>query len=98
MSLSALTVQYTGTRVARTVVRRILAFDPTVSAVTPIEPGAILEICGIVRHSGPPETPATDVYVMEFEFGGRTLRCPLVEFQARTQTSPLGGMQADTAA
>ena len=30
---------------------------------------------------------------MEFEFAGRRLRCPLVEFQARTQTSQTAGVE-----
>ena len=73
----------------------MFASDATGAAVISIEPGAILQLCRIVRNSGISEP--TDVYVMEFEFAGRRLRCPLVDFQARTQTSHLIEVQ-DTAA
>ena len=80
-----------GLLVTRRVLRRILAFDAAESAIIPIQPGAILEFCRIVRNSGDAETSATEVYVMEFDLAGRRLRCPLVDFQARTETSQLIG-------
>jgi hypothetical protein len=70
-----------------------LAFDATVSAVIPIEPGAVLDLYRIVRDPGTAESPPADIYAMEFEFAGRRLRCPLVDFQARTQTRHLIAMQ-----
>jgi len=92
VSLSALTVRKREIRVARTVLRRIVALDATGAAVS-VDSGAILDPCRIVRNSATSESPATDVYVMEFAFAGRTLCCPLVDFQARTQTTPLIGIE-----
>jgi hypothetical protein len=75
-----------------------LAFDATVSAVIPIEPGAVLDLYRIVRDPGTAESPATDTYAMQFEFAGRRLHCALVDFQARTQTSCLDREAGDTGA
>ena len=46
----------------------------------------------------PAEELASDVYFMEFECEGRTLRCPLVEFQARTEWSDAAGAEAGAGA
>jgi hypothetical protein len=82
-----------GNRVKRTVVRRLVAFDATLSTAIRIEPGANVEAGHIVRNAAPAEDSGTGVYAMEFEFAGLTLRCPLVDFQARTQSSHRPGVQ-----
>jgi hypothetical protein len=55
-----------------------------------VEPGAFIDSCRI--HRNPEPNPEGDVYVMEFESDGRRLRCPLVQFQARTQTAVPSGV------
>jgi hypothetical protein len=74
--------------VARTVIRKLVAFDAAGAAGIPVEPGAILQACRVLRN--PSFSGMTDVYVVEFEVAGRTLRYPLVDFQARTQAMDSG--------
>ena len=71
----------------RTVVRRLVAFETTHSTAIPIEPGANVDACHILRNPATDGAVESEVYSMEFEFAGRRLRCPLVDFQARTQSS-----------
>jgi hypothetical protein len=87
VSLSGTFCAERGIRVTRTVVRRLVAFEATFPTAIPIEPGTDIEPCGIVRNPSPAEEVGSDVYAMEFEFAGKRLRCPLVDFQARTQSS-----------
>jgi len=84
--------------VSRTVIRKIVAKDAAGSTGFSVEPGAVLEDCRVVRNDV--AAPAVDVYVVEFEFAGRRLHYPLVDFQARTealQPVPLQGSALETA-
>jgi hypothetical protein len=67
---------------ARTVIRRLVAQDEAAGVDVVIEPGAVIDSYFIERKAS-----AAEVYVMEFRADGRQLRCPLVEFQARTETA-----------
>lgn len=74
-----------GENLARTVIRRLVARDAADGVDVVIEPGTSIQSCRIQRS---PETGSNvEVYVIEFELGGKALRCPLVQFQARTETS-----------
>ena len=86
MSLSAHTAN--GENLARTVIRRFVARDAAARVDVVVDPGASIDSFSIHRNSGLGESPADGVYVMEFEAGGRRLRCALVDFQARTQAAP----------
>jgi hypothetical protein len=79
--------------VIRTVVRRLVAFEATHSTAIPIEPGTNVETCHILRNPAPADAVDWDVYSMEFEVAGRRLRCPLVDFQARTQSIQTAGAE-----
>jgi hypothetical protein len=68
--------------VSRTVLRRLAARDEEHSTAVAVEPGTVLNSCRVVRNAFPCE--AADVYIVQFELSGRTLQCPLVDFQART--------------
>jgi hypothetical protein len=70
---------------ARTVIRRLVARDAAVGIDVVIEPGTSIQSCRI--HRNPETGPDVEVYVVEFEDGERKLRCPLVQFQARTETA-----------
>jgi hypothetical protein len=68
---------------ARTVIRRFVALDVAAGIDVVIEPGTSIQSCRIHRN---PETGSdAEVYAVEFETGGKALRCPLVQFQARTE-------------
>jgi hypothetical protein len=70
---------------ARTVIRRFVARDAAAGVDIVIEAGASIQTCRIHRNS---QTGSdVEVYVVEFEAGERTLSCPLVQFQARTETA-----------
>jgi hypothetical protein len=69
------------------VIRRLVARDESGRVDVVIEPGASIQTCRIYRT----ETPETELYLMEFEAEGRQMRCPLVQFQARTETASLDG-------
>jgi hypothetical protein len=72
-----------GENLARTVIRRLVARDAAAGIDIVIEPGASIQSCRIHRN---PETGShVEVYAVEFEAGERTLWCPLVQFQARTE-------------
>ena len=77
--------------VARIVIRRLVAWDGAAQADMALEPGVFIESCRIHRDS---ETGDQDLggYVMAFESGGRELRCPLVQFQARTEALQPAGV------
>jgi hypothetical protein len=74
--------------VARIVIGRLLAFDAAERTSIALDPGTLIEECHIHRNPGTGEDRDLEVYVMRFESEGRALRCPLVEFQARTEAVP----------
>lgn len=76
-----------GENLARIVIRRLVARDESGRGDVVIEPGSSVQTCRIYRA----ETPETDLYLIEFESQGRQMRCPLVQFQARTETASCGG-------
>jgi hypothetical protein len=69
--------------VGRTVIRTLEAWDTAGTAVE-IQPGAFLESYRIVRNRESDLAPSSDVYLMEFDSGGRRYCCPLAQFQPRT--------------
>jgi hypothetical protein len=74
--------------VARTVIRKVVAWDAAAGASVALHPGALIEAYRICRNPVDGEWHDAAPYVMEFELAGQQLRCPLVEFQARTEAIP----------
>jgi hypothetical protein len=72
-------------KVARTVIRGFTARDARSLATVALQPGELIESYRIQRIGVAADTD-DGVYVMDFESSGRHLRCPLVQFQARTQS------------
>ena len=63
----------------RAVISALTVADASSHGSVVLRPGVILRSCRIVRF----QQPAT--YLMEFEAGGLTYRCPLHGFQPRTE-------------
>jgi hypothetical protein len=76
-----------GDKLARIVIRRLVAYDAATRVEVVIEPGKPIDSCRIRRNPSDTEHSSVAVYVMEFLADGRLLRCPLVQFQARTQAT-----------
>jgi hypothetical protein len=82
--------------VARTVIRALVAFDEANRTID-LEPGAFIQDCRIQRNPEAAEDRDLEVYVMKFESAGRHLRCPLVDFQARTEAISPAGVEENPA-
>jgi hypothetical protein len=78
--------------VDRIVIRNFVAWEAATQADIGLEPGAVLQSCRIHRNSGAGDHDL-GVYVMEFQANGRELRCPLAQFQARTQATQAVGLE-----
>jgi hypothetical protein len=71
--------------VARTVIRRLVAWDEAAGASVVLDPGESVQNWHLLQNTSRSPEPELGVYVMDFESAGRRLKCPLVQFQARTQ-------------
>ena len=82
---------------ARTVIRKLVAWDAAAGASVALDPGALIETYRICRNPIDGEWHDAAPYVMEFELAGHQLRSPLVDFQARTETTPQVTMELEPA-
>lgn len=94
MSLSDTTSQTGYYTVARTVIRVLDAWDPAAGKSVKIEPGSLLGGYRILRN---PSSGDGEVYLMEFEAAGARYRCPLAQFQPRTQAVDSFGVEEQPA-
>jgi len=74
--------------VSRKVIRGFTAWDIESQSTIALQPGDPIEGRRIHRSIRINDADEIGVYAMEFESGGRLLRCSLVHFQARTAATP----------
>jgi len=71
----------------REVIAPLVVLDPVNRSRVRLEPGSILAACSIHRNG-------ESSYMMTFQCSGRSLTCPLFQFQPRTRSVELAPAEA----